>query len=117
MPLPTPPDSLDSTYTFTPSAEAPQDTPTTLLLWESVDRWHQPIERQLERYLTGDDPHTWASLTGACQALEALHEQSREQVDQLLHAASPPLTLYRPTTVFTCLAHWLKPWYRSAWVR
>ncbi|MBF7141616.1 MULTISPECIES: hypothetical protein [Pseudomonas] len=88
MPLPTPPDSLDSTYTFTPSAEAPQDTPTTLLLWESVDQWHQPIERQLERYLTGDDPHAWASLTGACQALEALHEQSREQVDQLLHAAS-----------------------------
>jgi len=88
MPFPTLPTLLASTYNFTPSVEAPPDASTTPLLWQGVDRWQPPVERQLERYLTGDDPRAWANLVGACQALEALHEQSREQVDQLLHATS-----------------------------
>lgn len=58
-------------------------------LWSAVDNWQPLIEQQLERQLSGDGSDTWDALLAACDAAQALHENSRELIERLLAPAHP----------------------------
>lgn len=86
MPSTIEPASLVEAFPFSHPSD-PAQLPA--FLWSAVDNWQLLIERQLERQLSGEGADAWDALLAACDAVQALHENSREHIERLLAPTHP----------------------------